>query len=124
MNPLIDKLRLLCPYVAAADDALLEKMLILAAEFAPPCLSDKLKERAVLFYAGYLAVNALSAAAQGAVVVPVGVVSEREGDLSRSYGNNGGDPCGYLAQYQKLADLCKRGAIIVSQYGGGCGCGN
>ena len=123
MNPLIDKLSLLCPYVAAADDALLEKMLDMAAEFAPPCLSDRLKERAVL-YAGYLAVNALSAAAQGAVVVPVGVVSEREGDLSRSYGNNGGDPCGYLAQYQKLADLCKRGAIIVSQYGDGCGCAN
>jgi len=72
MNPLIDKLRLLCPYVAAADDALLEKMLILAAEFAPPCLSDKLKERAVLYYAGYLAVNALSAAAQGAGVVRAG----------------------------------------------------
>lgn len=122
---MIEKLRLLCPYAASADDALLEKMLTLAAEFAPPCLSDKLKERAVLYYAGYLAVNALAVVAQGAVVVPVGVVSEREGDLSRSYGDHGvSDPCGYLAQYQKLADLCKRGAIIVSQYGGSCGCGN
>ena len=61
-------------------------------------------------------------------VIPAGVVSEKEGDLSRSYGNNGSnaaDPYGFLARYEKLNNVCKRvGAITVGTgaIGGGCGC--
>lgn len=111
---LLDKLNLLAPKVAGMTDEEKQAALDFAASYRPTCLSAAKQDEAQIWYAA-----ALLAAQQDAETrVPAGVTSETEGDLSRSYGDNGvSTEKVYMDRYQKLAALCGQfGSITVSHY--------
>lgn len=122
----VDTLLIHAPMLQGIDRAVLHDTLVASVDFAPACLPEAKQKEAVYYYAAYLL--SLKQQADVVGVIPAGVVSEKEGDLSRSYGNNGNssaDPYGFLARYEKLNNICKRiGAITVGNgaIGDGCGC--
>lgn len=122
----VDTLLIHAPMLQGIDRAVLHDTLVASVDFAPACLPEAKQKEAVYYYAAYLL--SLKQQADVVGVIPAGVVSEKEGDLSRSYGNNGSnaaDPYGFLARYEKLNNICKRiGAITVGHgaIGGDCGC--
>lgn len=122
----VKTLLLYAPMLQTMDEAVLHDTLVASIDFAPSCLPEAKQKEAVYYYAAYLL--SLKQQADVVGVIPAGVVSEREGDLSRAYGNNGNsasDPYGFLARYEKLNNICKRiGAITVGTgaIGGGYGC--
>lgn len=122
----VKTLLLHAPMLQTMDEAVLHDTLVASIDFAPSCLPEAKQKEAVYYYAAYLL--SLRQQAELVGVIPAGVTSEKEGDLSRSYGNNGSnsaDPYGFLARYEKLNNVCKRvGAITVGTgaIGGCCGC--
>lgn len=107
-----------------------EAALAIAAAFRPACLSESQQDLAQVYYAAYLLY--IKEASMGGVSspIPFGVTQEKEGDLSRSYGNNAGsggvvaDPYGYYDAWKRAMDVCGTGAILVGNAGcGGC-CGH
>ncbi len=141
-DELVKMLDFLAPAVAGQTEEDKKMALALAEPYRPGCLKPAQQDIAQCWYAAWLlyqrmqqqATDAGSGTASGGVVVPFGVASEKEGDLSRSYfasgGGSGGDasdpakpadPMGYWANWQRLAALCGYGAITVGA-GRGCGC--
>ena len=111
---LLDKLNLLAPAVAAMADEEKQAALDFAAAYRPACLSAAKQDEAQIWYASAL----LAAQKDAENAVPSGITSETEGDLSRSYGDNGvSAEKVYMDKYQALAALCgKFGAITVSRH--------
>lgn len=103
---MLELLDLLCPAVAGLPVAEKQRALAYAINKRPACLSTDEQDEAQALYAGYLLARQKSH--QSGNIAPVGVTSESEGDLSRSYGNNGigNDQYGYLAAYKALRDKC------------------
>lgn len=120
---LVDLLKIHAPMVAGMSDVAIFEALQVAQSYAPACLPANKQQEAVVYYAAYLL--SLKQQADAVGFVQAGVTQQKEGDLSRSYGNNGvsvSDPYGYLAKWQELDNLCKRlGAITVGS-GGYRGC--
>lgn len=100
--------RLLCSEFASALDATVNQWLTIAtADVYAPCLNAEDLARAQALYAGHL--MKLQQDAASGLSGPV--KSEREGDLSRSYGSVGGDDTligstPYGLQYKALVSRC------------------
>lgn len=102
----------------------------LAEGYRPACLTEQKANEAVAWYAAWLlyARQQQQEAAANGEVVPLGVKSQTDGDLSRTYmdGAGGGaisDPLGYYSAWKALNDICVRaGAITVNPVPMGC-CG-
>ena len=114
----VDDLDFLAPAVAFMTPEDKERALAMAAEYRPACLPAKKQDEAQLWYAAWLLYRIKqqrSAEAEGVLARP-GVVSEKEGDLQRTYGQVEGaeDPAGFYGQYERLARLCRVGAVTVS----------
>src|SRR4029078_1947792 len=129
---LIKRLDFLAPGFAALPVEDKEAALAIAAAYRPACLSEAQQDLAQVWYAAYIlyAVSLSTGSGGGTTTpIPIGVTEEKEGDLSRKYGwsadqMRAGDPYGYYNNWQKLADICGAGAIMVGQsVRGGC-CGN
>ncbi|MDP8078340.1 hypothetical protein [Phocoenobacter skyensis] len=109
---MIDKLDFLCSAVSSMSEEEKKQALAYAEKKRPESvnISDDDKDDAVIYYAGYLLSKQ-----QADKVVPTGVVSETEGDLSRKYGDNGlsDDPCGYLKRYKSIVGKCKEFGITA-----------
>ncbi len=107
---LLELLNFIAPGLVATDN---EKSLALemAAPYRPWCLPDALQDEAQAFYAAW--VLTLRAQNQAGGVREFGVVSESEGDLSKTYGDAGAvlDSAGFKARFDALAKRC--GARLV-----------
>lgn len=103
-------------YVRDVEPERLNPILSLAEQYRPDCLPEDKQELAVAYYAAYLI-------AQGDEVNsnPLGVTSEREGDIARTYDKNQSNSSRFLAKWQELNDVCVRvnGSITVG-YNYGC----
>lgn len=126
MAATIELLDFLAPAVANAAPADKERALEMAAAYRPSCLPEAKKDEAQAWYAAWLLYQRIQQTAQAGTVIMPGVVSEKEGDLSRTFGSTAGadgvvDPMGFFGQYKRLADLCGRGAITVARHHV-CGC--
>lgn len=129
MQDLLALFRFLVPFFACTVDQDVEQALGLAATYRPSCLSAAQQDEAQIFYAAWLLYGRqLQAMAGGMVPVKLGVKSEKEGDLSRTYGTGadghiGADPYNFWGRYNDLALLCGGyGAITVGHRRGSC-CG-
>lgn len=125
---LLELFRFMVPYFAALPDEQVQQALDLAAAYRPACLDTARQDQAQVYYAAWLLYQRdlqIKAALPGAPVAPFGVKSEKEGDLSRTYGNAEGsdDPFGWWGEYSALADLCGGGAITVGHRHGSTCCG-
>lgn len=94
----------------------------MAEAYRPKCLVKAKADEAVALYAAWLLYGReqSQAASDDGELVPVGVKSQTDGDLSRTYLTAaeaaGGiiDPAGYFGRYKALADICARmGSITV-----------
>ena len=117
MAATIDDLDFLAPAVASMPTPDKERALAMAADYRPPCLPPRKQDEAQLWFAAWLLYGIKqqrSAEADGVLARP-GVVSEKEGDLQRTYGRVEGaaDPAGFHAQYERLARVCRVGAATV-----------
>lgn len=120
MAATVDDLDFLAPAVAGMPREDKERALAFAAGYRPSCLPEKKQDEAQLWYAAWLLYGIKmqrSAEADGVLARP-GVVSEKEGDLQRTYGRVEGadDPAGFLGHYQKLARVCAVGAATVRSH--------
>lgn len=108
--------RMLCPEFSGILDATVNQWLALAAsDVYAPCLSADDLARAQALYAAH----SLKLSQDAANGIAGAVKSEREGDLSRSYGNLYGDSTllgstPYGLQYKSLTDRCF-GATIMTR---------
>lgn len=107
----------LAPAVAGMSPTDKERALAMAAGYRPACLPTSKQDEAQLWYAAWLLYGIKmqrSAEADGVLARP-GVVSEKEGDLQRTYGRAEGaeDPAGFYGNYQRLARVCSVGAATV-----------
>lgn len=130
MATVLEILDFLAPGLTATPEEK-EMALSLAEAYRPACLTKTKADEAVALYAAWLlyAREQAKAANEAGEVVPVGVKSQTDGDLSRTYtgdvsGADGvSDPAGYYGRWKALNDICARvGAITVSPVLGGC-CG-
>lgn len=122
---LLELFRFLMPYFAAVSDADVQKALDVAAEYRPACLSTAKQDEAQVYYAAWFLYQRQMQTAALQAPIPYGVKSEREGDVSRTYGTTDpqADPFGWWDQYATLRDLCGGGAITVGhRHGSPCGC--
>ena len=129
MADVIEILDFLAPGLTATPE---EKAtaISMAEAYRPACLTEKKADEAVAWYAAWLLYSRQQQkdAADNGEVVPLGVKSQTDGDLSRTYfdGATGGgvaDPAGFYARWAALNDICARlGAITVSPAPTGC-CG-
>ncbi|QLB23325.1 hypothetical protein [Phocoenobacter skyensis] len=110
---LIELLDLLCPAVSSVETDKKEQALTFAVKKVKVNLSEDEKREAQVYYAGYLLTN--QKRTQSIDSIPIGVTREEEGDLSRSYGDNGVgiDLYGYLAAYQNIIDSAKQTITMV-----------
>jgi len=119
MPATVDELDFLAPAVAGMPTADKERALARAAAYRPSCLPASKQDEAQVWYAAWLLYQRKQQqAGEGAGVVPTpGVVSEKEGDLQRTYGTVAGaeDPLGFYGKYDRLAGLCRHGAILVGR---------
>ncbi|WP_029046239.1 DUF4054 domain-containing protein [Cupriavidus sp. amp6] len=130
MSATVELLDFLAPAVADVPKPDKEFALQQAKGYRPWCLPADRQDEAQAWYAAWLLYNRLQQQAATATVgvIPVGISSEKEGDLARTYRSGGGgssdvgDPMGFFAQYQRLADLCGYGAITVARGPNGCEC--
>ncbi|CAP41315.1 DUF4054 domain-containing protein [Bordetella petrii] len=117
MAATVELLDFLAPAVAGMSAEDKQKALDIAADYRPACLPEAKQDEAQAWYAAWLLYGRLQqqAAQDSGGVAPAGVVSEKEGDLSRTYGRAAGadDPAGFYGNYDRLARLCRAGAIIV-----------
>ena len=109
-------LGVIAPHTGSIDIEVINNAIQLAESYRPKCLPENKQLEAVALYAAYLLTAQLEV--QNSVV---GVTSEREGDLSRSFGNSGlsNTAADYLARYNSLNDICRVGSITVG-YNYGC----
>lgn len=113
--------RFYAPEYSALPDSEVQTLLTVAAEFVyAPCLSPNLLNAAIALYAAHMrSLQVLSASGNG---FRGAVISEKEGDLSRTYasGQGTGDPLWnssvYGPQYQALVGRCV-GATIMTRFG-------
>lgn len=113
--------RFYAPEYAALTDDQVQSLLSVAEVFvyAPCLMGDKLNAAKALYAAHMKALQMLSASGNG---FRGAVISEKEGDLSRTYasGQVGGDPLWnssvYGPQYQALVAECA-GATIMTRFG-------
>lgn len=132
MSATVELLDFLAPAVADVPKPHKEFALQQAEGYRPWCLPAGRQDEAQAWYAAWLLYNRMQqqAAAATVGVIPVGISSEKEGDLARTYRAGGAagesgdvsDPLGFRAQYQRLADLCGYGAITVARQRNGCEC--
>lgn len=129
MAATVELLDFLAPAISGASDEDKDLALELAEGYRPACLPQAKQDEAQAWYAAWLLYNQMQqkAVASTVGVIPVGIASEKEGDLARSYRAGGAasgvdDPMGFHAQYQRLADLCGYGAITVARRLHGCEC--
>lgn len=117
MAATVDDLDFLAPAVAAMAAPDKERALAMAAGYRPACLPENKQDEAQLWYAAWLlyGIKQQRAAEADGVLARPGVVSEKEGDLQRTYGKVEGadDPAGFYGQYERLARVCRVGAITV-----------
>lgn len=117
MAATVEDLDFMAPAVASMKREDKERALAMAAEYRPACLPSKKQDEAQHWYAAWLLYRIKqqrSADADGVLARP-GVVSEKEGDLQRTYGRVDGadDAAGFYGQYERLARLCRVGAVTV-----------
>lgn len=94
----------------------------LAEAYRPACLTQQKADEAVAWYAAWLLYGRQQQqdAADAEEFIPLGVKSQTDGDLSRTYvsGAEGvaiSDPLGFYGRWAALNDICARlGAITVS----------
>lgn len=113
---MINILSLIAPHlVAHFNDEQIAKTFEFAESYRPLCLPRNKQDEAVALYVAYLLASQYEAEN-----IPAGLTSEKEGDLSRSFGDNGlSGSKSYLDRYNQLADVCKRiGAITVGANNG------
>ena len=93
-----------------ADSDRLTRLIEIAENYRPTCLPVDKQEIAVAYYVAYLL-----ASSQETEINPFGVVSEREGDLSRSYGAEQSASAKFYAKWQEMNEVCVRvnGSITV-----------
>ncbi len=124
MAATVDDLDFLAPAVATMAPADKERALAMAADYRPACLPERKQDEAQLWYAAWLlyGIKQQRAAEDDGVVAKPGVVSEKEGDLQRTYGQVAGaeDPAGFYGRYLRLARLCGIGAATVRSTPRGC----
>jgi hypothetical protein len=123
VDELLALFRFLVPYFATTPDADVLRALTIAAPYRPSCLSTTQQDEAQVYYAAWILYGrSLQTQASSGPAIPVGVTSEKEGDLQRTYGQVEGsdDPFGYWKQYSDLAARCVGGAITVGTRGAGC----
>lgn len=117
MAATVDDLDFLAPAVASMPPDDKERALAMAADYRPACLPPKKQDEAQLWYAAWLLyrIKLQRQAEEDGVLPRPGVVSEKEGDLQRTYGRVDGaeDPAGFFGQYERLARLCRVGAATV-----------
>jgi len=118
----LEYFRLLAPGYASTSDATATQWLTIAAMFVPTgCLTTEGYNMAQALYAAHL-LTLSNASASGVVAGPVS--SEKEGDLSRSYGTTKGDDSvlgstPYGLQYIDMTKGCYGGAIMTRYCFGG-----
>lgn len=124
MAATVDDLDFLAPAVAGMPAADKQRALAIATDYRPACLPEKKQDEAQLWYAAWLlyGIKQQRAAEDDGVLARPGVVSEKEGDLQRTYGQVTGaeDPAGFYGRYQRLARLCGIGAATVRSTPRGC----
>lgn len=117
MAATVELLDFLAPAVAGMPPADKEKALELAKSHRPKCLLPAKQDEAQVWYAAWILyrIKQQRVADESGVMPTPGVVSEKEGDLARTYGHVAGaeDPAGFYGQYRALARLCGMGAITV-----------
>ena len=124
MAATVDDLDFLAPAVATMAPADKERALAMAADYRPACLPPKKQDEAQLWYAAWLlyGIKQQRTAEDDGVLAKPGVVSEKEGDLQRTYGHVEGaeDAAGFYGRYLRLARLCGVGAATVRRTPRGC----
>lgn len=126
----IDTLNFLAPGLASVSEPDKTKALELAAAFRPDCLSEEKQDLAQTYYAIYLLYDRKRQTAgeeQGITVAPADVKSIKEGDVMVTFSEPTAagvipDPSGYYAKWVGLNNICKRGAIIASDWRCGNAC--
>ncbi|MCP1404581.1 DUF4054 domain-containing protein [Achromobacter insolitus] len=117
MAATVDDLDFLAPAVASMPPDDKERALAMAVDYRPACLPPKKQDEAQLWYAAWLLyrIKLQRQAEEDGVLPRPGVVSEKEGDLQRTYGRVDGaeDLAGFFGQYERLARLCRVGAATV-----------
>lgn len=117
MAATVEDLDFLAPAVASMPQGDKERALSMAAGYRPACLPESKQDEAQLWYAAWLlyGIKLQRAADADGVMARPGVVSEKEGDLQRTYGTVEGaaDPAGFYEKYERLARLCRVGATTV-----------
>lgn len=119
MSTPLEYFRLVAPGFSTTGDSTVNKWLTIAAEFVPTgCLTTEGYNMALALYAAHM-LQLATASASGGAVGPI--TSEKEGDLSRSYGATKGDDTvlgstTYGIQYMDMTKGCYGGAIMT-RYG-------
>lgn len=117
MTPL-EYFRLFAPAYSATPDVTVNQWLSIAVEFVPSgCLTTEGYNIALALYAAHL-LTLSTASASG---VSGSIKSEKEGDLSRTYGTTKGDDTvlgstPYGLQYMEATKGCY-GSAIMTRYG-------
>lgn len=94
---------------ALHDEESLNRALAIGQQYAPRCLPTEKQAMAVAYYVAYL----LAQQAESALN-PLGLSSEREGDLAFSYSQEQRKSVQFLAKWQELNAICERlGSITV-----------
>lgn len=123
MTELLALFRFLVPLLAAVPDDLVIQALELAAAERPACLTAGKQDEAQVYYAAWILYGRqLQTQATEQAPIPLGVKSEKEGDLQRTYGivEGAADPFDYWGRFVRLAKLCGgAGAITVGHRCGG-----
>lgn len=125
MEALLALFRFLVPYFSAVPNEDVSKALEMAAPYRPACLTPAQQDEAQVFYAAWLLYQRqlqTNAAANHDPTI-FGLKSEREGDVSRTYGAVDGqsDPFDWWGKFSALYNLCGGGAITVGhRRGPGC----
>ena len=120
MAATVEDLDFLAPAVAAMPQPDKEKALAMAAGYRPACLPEAKQDEAQVLYAAWLLYGRIQQQEGG--VAPAGVISEKEGDLQRTYGRteSTADPLGFYGRWKALNDICGYGAITAGSADHGC----
>lgn len=97
-------------YARETDSEQMANLLAMAEMYRPKCLDEDKQDLAVAYYVAYLIASNAERETN-----PLGVTSEREGDISRTYAANLANSSRLLAKWQELNDICVRvnGSITV-----------
>jgi hypothetical protein len=126
---LILLLDFLAPAVKAATTEDKTMALRLAFGYRPTCLTDEQQDTAQVYYAATIlyGIQQQKAAVENGGVSTGVLKREKEGDLEREWAVStvttepGRDPYGYMDQFEKLANICKRlGSITIGQHATSC----